>query len=484
MKTRLMMLFVVLVLLVSAVGCQPAPTPAPTAAAAEQKPAAAGPVLTLEGLKETKTFTLEDLKKLTATEGQAGIKSSTGKITPPAAFKGILLSDLLAQVGGIDPTLGVQIEAKDGYAMTFSADQISTGDFIAYDPGTGDETKNAGTLRPLIAYEMDGKPLDSERDGVLRLVIIGEKNNQVTDGHWSIKWVTKIKVKPMSEEWTLHLEGALTEEMDRATFESGSAEKCHQKTWKDDKAQTWMGMPLWLLVGRVDDEIKHEGPAFNDELADAGYTVEVVAKDGYAVTFDSARVKRNDNLIVAYRVNDNPLPEKDFPLRLVGSDVGKKEGVGAIAKIIVHLDTKPVAAAATVAPTALPPATAEPQSAAPLDKGVLSITGLVGKEQTWKVDELKAMDVVKKTVEHPKKGKQDVEGVSLNALLDLAQPKTGATKLVITAVDGFTAEVDLKAVRDCKDCLIAFNDSGGLKTVMPGMESGLWVKDVVKIEVK
>ena len=159
----------------------------------------------------------------------------------------------------------------------------------------------------------------------------------MTDGHWSVKWVTKLEVKSLGEEWSLHLEGAITEDMDRATFESGASPNCHGVTWTDDKAQDWVGIPLWLLVGRVDDEIKHEGPAFNDALADAGYTVDVVASDGYTVTFDSARVKRNNNIIVAYQVNGNPLPDKYFPLRLVGSDLQKNEMVGMIAKIVVHV---------------------------------------------------------------------------------------------------------------------------------------------------
>ena len=453
----------------------PAPPPAPTAGEV---------VLTLAGLKDAKTFTLDDIKKLPATEGQAGIKSSTGKITPPALFKGVLVTDLVNLAGGIDANMGVQLEAKDGYAMTFSADQITNGSFIAYDPGTGDETKSAGKLQMLLAYEIDGQPLDVERDGNLRLVIISEKNNQVTDGHWSVKWITKVIVKSLVEEWVLHLEGAIKDDVDRGTFESCSAGKCHQAQMTDEKSQQWTGVPLYMLVGRVDDQVKHDGPAYSDALADAGYSVEVIAQDGYSVTFDSARLKRNKDIMVAYLMNGNPLNDKDFPLRLVGTGLSKKEGVGGIAKIVVHLDQPPAAAAtATVPPpTATPAPTAASSAAA--GSAALTLTGLVSKEQAWSLEDVHKMEVVKLTVEHPKKGKQDAEGVRLNALLDLAQPKAEAKTLVITAIDGFTAEVDLKAVRDCADCLIAFNQSAGLKSVMPGMESNLWVKDVVKLELK
>lgn len=465
MKKTLVYIFILAAMLLTA--CQP--KAAPTQALPVGEPI----TLELIGATGTKTLTLDELKQMPAAEGQAGIKSSTGKITPPTVFKGVLLTDLLAQMGA-DDSMAVQIEAKDGYAMTMSMEQVRSGNFIAYDPGTGEETQNAGALRVLVAYEMDGKPLDAEQDGSLRLVIIGEKNNQVTDGHWSVKWVRKISVKPMVQEWTLRLEGKLTEDMDRGTFESGANEKCHKAVFTDEKAQEWQGIPLWLLVGRVDDDVKHDDGAYNDDLADKGYTVEVVASDGYSVTFDSARVKRNDQLMVAFLVNGNPLTEKDFPLKLVGSDVQKKEGVGAIAKIIVHFEQEAVVPTATTAPTQPPAATGS----------ALAIVGKVGTEQSWSLDQLRGMDVVTLKVTHPKKGEQEVTGVRMNALLDLVAPAADATTLVITADDGFTAEVALADVRACADCLIAFNESNGLKSVMPGMESSFWVKGVVKLEIK
>ena len=133
------------------------------------------------------------------------------------------------------------------------------------------------------------------------------------------------------------MEGALKVDVDRATFESGASPDCHMATWTDDKAQEWVGIPLWTLAGFVDDEVKHDGPAYNDALADAGYTIDVVAADGYTVSLDSTRVTRNDNIIVALTVNGTPLPDDYFPLRLVGSELQKNEMIGMINSIIVHV---------------------------------------------------------------------------------------------------------------------------------------------------
>ena len=459
-------------------------TPAPleaTEVAVESTPVPtepAVPVLEIVGPAVDISLTMDELKALPVTEGYAGIKSSTGKITPPIPMKGVALKDLAALSGGMDETNGFNVVAEDGYSITFSYDQIQNGSFIAYDPATGNELKNPVELTAILAYETDGKPLDPKEEGVLRLAIVSSELNQVTDGHWSVKWVNKLDVKSLGAEWMLHARGAIDKPIDRASIESCSAPQCHGTTWTDDKAQQWVGVPLWLLVGSVDDEIEHEGPAFNDALADAGYSVDVVASDGYTVTFDAARIKRNNNIIVAYKVNDNPLPDEYFPLRLVGTDLSKKEMAGMISELKVGLELLPATA------TAAPVATEAPTSGTDVT-GSLVITGAVNQPMGFMEADLRAMEVLKITAEHPKKGKEDYEGVSLNALLDLAGVKDGAKTLVITASDGYSTEISLDEVRACTDCLLGFtNTVEKFKMVMPKLPSSAWVKDVVKLEVK
>ncbi len=273
--------------------CAPQPEPAPleTAAPAPTEVPAdpPAPVLEIVGPAQELSLTMEDLLALPATEGYAGIKSSTGKITPPVMFKGVALKDLADLIGGMDESTGFSVVAEDGYSITYSYDQIFNGSFIAYDPATGQELKNPVELTAILAYEADGQPLDPDQDGTLRLAIVSADLNQVTDGHWSVKWVNRLEVKNLGLEWVLKSEGAIAKTTDRASLESCGAPQCHGASWTDDKAQEWAGVPLWLLVGAVDDAIEHEGPAFNDALAEAGYSVDVVAGDGYTVTFDAAR---------------------------------------------------------------------------------------------------------------------------------------------------------------------------------------------------
>ncbi len=456
-----------------------APAPMPTATVPPPTAVPSVPALQLVGADGSiQSLTMEQLQALPVTEGMAGIKSSTGAITLPEKYRGVALKELLSMVGGIDENMGISLVAEDGYAMTFSYDQLMNGNFISYDPATGDELKDPPALLPILSYERAGQPLDKKADGQLRLVIISAEGNQVTDGHWSVKWVAGIEVKSLVQDWNLALNGTLNEVIDRSTFES--CVNCHRATWTDSKAQEWVGVPLWRLAGYVDDAVKHEGPAFNDALAQAPYTLEVIAADGYSAGFDSSAIARNEELIVALSVNGNPLEEKHFPLRLVGNGIEKGQMVGQIVEVKLGLEGVDTSAAQPTAEATVEPAA----EAAPGGQAVLSVTGLVDKELFLSDADLQAMEVVQLSLEHPKKGAQNYEGVRLSELLTAAGVQAGAVKVVFTASDGYSAEMDLASIQACADCLIVSDAPGIYNLAMPGFESGLWLKEVVKIEFK
>ncbi len=321
-------------------------------------------VLTIVKGTQTSTYTMSSLKAIGATTGWAGQMSSTGTITGPSEYKGVAMTELLKAVGGITENDAVRVSAKDGYAMTLSYNQVTQGSgFPILDGTTGKEV--ASTSKPVVfvAYEEAGKPLD-DTVGPLRLGIMTSKT-QVTDGHWWVKWTQKIEVVPTVKAWSLQLEGAINESIDQATFESCSAIGCHGVKWTDDQNRVWEGVPLWYFAGRVDDASDtHKGDAFSDAVADKGYAVHVRASDGTVQEFTAAQVKRNNALIVAYKRDGSPLPDNQWPLRLVGSTLQKSQMVGQITKIKLELSAG--GSTATVAPTTAPTAapTTTPSSAA------------------------------------------------------------------------------------------------------------------------
>ncbi|MFV9676707.1 MAG: hypothetical protein ACNYVW_03550 [Methanosarcinales archaeon] len=149
----------------------------------------------------------------------------------------------------------------------------------------------------------------------------------------------RITVNTTLSDWDLELVGAVTETVTKAAFGEGVA--CgHYANWTDPATgEFWEGIPLWCIVGRVDDEIQHDSGAFNDTLAAEGYTLKVIAGDGWSTSLASADIARNDGYIVANALNGSELPlntssgKPCWPLHLKGANVTGGQQVGNIAKI-------------------------------------------------------------------------------------------------------------------------------------------------------
>ncbi len=297
--------------------------------------AAPGPVLEVVGPAGTKSFTLAELKELRATSGLAGTLNTAGRIVKPTRFQGVALADVLTAAGGFDAAHEVVVTAKDGYRMSYTHAQVTKGDFAAFHPVTGDTLATHEPLTLLLAWAHEGKALDEAEDGPLRTVVVSAKGGALAEAHLSVKNVAKVALEPAKRGWALRLEGARTETIDQATFESGAAPGCHGTTWKDEQGRAWTGIPLWLLMGWVDDARRHGTGAFADDLA-AGCTVELTGAAGARVRFAGERVARNDGLLVAHRLDGAPLAGAAFPLRLVGPDVKAGEDLDGIVTLVVR----------------------------------------------------------------------------------------------------------------------------------------------------
>jgi len=482
MQKRLFFVLMILLALILS-SCQPAvmeeSSPvieAPTEVPVEptQVIEAGEPVLEITDGSQSVMLSMADLEKLEVVEGYGGILSSSGSITPPALYKGISLKDLADQVGGIDESKGIVVYAEDGYSITYSYDQVAGGDFLTYDPTNGTEIKDDIPLTAMIGYLREGQPLDEKMEGKLRLIIASDEANQITDGHWAVKWVVKVEVKPVAANWFLHLEGAITEEMDRATFESGSSPHCHLKVWTDEEGNEWEGMPLWYLLGRVDDAVRHESRAFDEDLAEAGYTITITAVDGYSIELQSQPAAFNDEWIVASSMNGGDIPDKYFPLRLVGEGLDKGQMIGAIESIKLGIE-----------PIEEPPIVEEeaPAQATEPVEGDVVLIGSVGKPMGWKIADLEAMEMTTVKVDHPKKGEVEYAGILLSDLFALTDPAADAETLVATAADGYSAEIPAADALACADCILVI-DEGQPGIIMPGFETSTWVKDLASLEFK
>jgi len=281
--------------------------------------------LTLIG-DETRSFTMDEVWMMPSCTADGGYKKSTGTIVGPHTYTGIDIAYLANLVGRIAPSISIKVTASDGYSMTYSYDQIM-GDLTTYNGAMGEEA--GGPVTMILAYEENGKSIPYDRGGPLRIAFVGPES-PITDGHFWIKQVNKIEILGSAKEWDLTLRGAITEVMDRSTFESGVG--CHGVSWTDDKGRTWRGIPLWMLVGCIDDDEEHD---FSDAVADKGYNIALIAGDGYSLTLESTFIKRNADIIVANELNGKILSDKYWPLRLVGPALARNEMIANICEIVI-----------------------------------------------------------------------------------------------------------------------------------------------------
>ena len=115
--------------------------------------------------------------------------------------------------------------------------------------------------------------------------------------------------------------GKISDVIPQGEFETWAS--CHNATYTDINGNIYTGIPLWRLLGWVDDVIPHGSNGFNDAAAIAGYKVIVKAGDGYAKEFTSQQIGKTNAFIIANTYNGGPIPNNGdhppYPLRLVGT---------------------------------------------------------------------------------------------------------------------------------------------------------------------
>jgi DMSO/TMAO reductase YedYZ molybdopterin-dependent catalytic subunit len=288
----------------------------------------------VSGFEESIDLTVSELAEMESYEGSGYYMKSTGTIVGPLNFTGVPLSILVDLVyGGDNYSLGTV--AWDGYEMTYNSGQVENGTFPTYN--LDGELLGPDDLTMMLAYEEDGERLAYDS---LRIVIVDDEETPITDGHFWAKMVKELNVAPYVDDWTLELEGVTSMDMDRQTFESLATCYYHTTYYNytdDDGDHSYEGIPLWVLLSAVDKGDAPDGHyMFNDALAEAGYTVNVTGSDGRSGYFQAEQVARNDSIIVAYKLDGEPLEEDEWPLRIVGEGLSGSQKIKMIASIAIE----------------------------------------------------------------------------------------------------------------------------------------------------
>ncbi len=141
----------------------------------------------------------------------------------------------------------------------------------------------------------------------------------------------------------------------------------HHYEFTDSNGTVWGGIPLWYLVGFMDDTIgspmgSHGAGTFNDTAAAAGYIITVTGKNGDYSNFTSQEVARSTDYLVAITRDGGSIPASDAagPYTLVGSGVGTSQGVNGITAISMSAVESRTPAPTTPTATPTPAATTIP----------------------------------------------------------------------------------------------------------------------------
>ena len=231
----------------------------------------------------------------------------------------------------------IKVTAGDGWDTTLKSSDIARDDGF------------------IVANTLNGKPLPLKTEAGKDCWPLHLKGSKIKSGQQvgNIARIELVGLPEASDGWELELLGKLGGTITQKEFEKGLA--CggsgHCVEWTDNEGNVWSGIPLWTLLGAIDDIEDKAHWTFSDSIAAEGYTAKIVAGDGFAKTFDSTDVARSNDYIIANKINGEPLTDKkSAPLRLVGAGVAKDDGslsgsaIGNIVKIeIPELQTPPAA---------------------------------------------------------------------------------------------------------------------------------------------
>jgi len=127
--------------------------------------------------------------------------------------------------------------------------------------------------------------------------------------------------------------------------------------------------------------------------------------------------------------------------------------------------------------------TAEPaaEEAVIAAEPALTLSGTV--DVSWTADELSAMDQVDADYTNKDDETTTFSGVLISDLL-AAAGVTDYTKISLIASDEYSVDVTAEELASCAACIVAFDDDGSLRSVMPDLAGNQNVKSLVEIAVE
>jgi hypothetical protein len=147
--------------------------------------------LTVVGTNGTQVVLHEtEIGNLSAYRAYGGYKNQLGYIRGLGYYTGVRFTTLSDLVGGMHASDTLRVTASDGYTRNFTYSEAVLGEFVTYDPSTGEQVPHNQPLVPIMAYYYNDSDIT---DGPLRVAIVGPEG-LVTDSNCWVKWSVKMEI--------------------------------------------------------------------------------------------------------------------------------------------------------------------------------------------------------------------------------------------------------------------------------------------------
>jgi DMSO/TMAO reductase YedYZ molybdopterin-dependent catalytic subunit len=234
-------------------------------------------------------FSLKSITNLPSVSGQSSYENSFGNIGGSGEYKGVKISSIAEEVGGIQQGDLLRVISTDGYSQIFTYDNIH--------PPSVEANSSQGTM--ILAYEFNGKMVPEWEDGYL-IAFLPPDNTYSTEDHQSttsleysdkaastrwVKWVTKMEF--IREEETVLFVG----------------EKNHSLSYSQlEQLPSVSGSGSYLkTTGEVVGPFNFKGVDIISTLnlminTTVDFSIETIASDGYKFKFTKSQTYGNVSL--------------------------------------------------------------------------------------------------------------------------------------------------------------------------------------------
>jgi hypothetical protein len=131
-----------------------------------------------------------EIGNLPSYRAYGGFKNVLGNIKGLGYYTGVRFTTLCDLVGGMHVGDKLRVTASDNYTKDFTYSEVVLGEFVTYDPSTGEQVPHYQPLVPIMAYYYNDLNIT---DGPLRVAVVGPEGLVTNSTYW-VKWSIKMEI--------------------------------------------------------------------------------------------------------------------------------------------------------------------------------------------------------------------------------------------------------------------------------------------------